>query len=375
MAISSASAQLAGNTIEGTNTFCDTGPEAMTASLGYLSGGRPIPQYCVTNPVDGGQKRCYYLFVPECATGPVPLMMDMHGGSSCPLWSTFFDGWLQLASKKCFALFYPLGVTDIEVADWPCFTVPGGRDVQGLFTTNDCCCYKDNRRLASTDTQDLTAIHRMVQDIVFQKRVEALSVNNTSIASVDTTRIYMSGHSNGCLGSLGMGSFFSDMVASVCCHSSGGFSKFPPNYEPIPTWIAQGMKDDAIWFQFARETYNTYGWYHQCMNETSTGVDNGTAVEYTHYNCTNDANVTLLLLNESGHIPFSNGFEISEGASRTTLDTTLRAWEFCSSYSKDNPPRTLIDPPSGALGFSFRLWDRVMLGSIMLLVTAASTLS
>lgn len=298
----------------------------------------------MTNPIDGGKERCYYLFVPECAKGPVPLMMDMHGGSSCPLWSVFFDGWLQLAVKECFALFFPIGVTDPEVSDYPCFSVPGGRNVNGLFTTNDCCCAKDDIRVDAQETKDVVVVQRMLKDMVFNNRVQGQS-NGT--ASVDATRIYLSGHSNGCLGSLAVGAYFSDMVASICCHSSGAFSGFSPNYSPIPTWIAQGMKDDSIWFQFAKETYNTYGWIHECQNETMVGVDNGSAVEYTHYNCRNDANVTLLLLNESGHIPFANAFEISEGASATKLDTTAMAWEFCSSFSKDNIPQSLQNTSAG----------------------------
>mmetsp|Transcript_19186 Transcript_19186/g.31844 ORF Transcript_19186/g.31844 Transcript_19186/m.31844 type:complete len:378 (-) Transcript_19186:84-1217(-) len=358
--LSVASAQLSFDAIGETNTFCDTGPDAMTNALTSLTGGRPIPRYCVPNPIDGGKQRCYYLFVPACASGAVPLLMDMHGGSSCPLWSVFFDGWLQLSSQKCFALFYPIGVTDAQVTDHPCFSVPGGRNVNGMFTTTDCCCTKNNRRIASTETQDMVVVHRMVKDIYFEKRVEGLS-NGT--ASVDATRIYMSGHSNGCLGALGMGAFFSDMVASVCCHAAGAFTGFPPHYSAVPTWIAQGIKDDRIWYQFARETYNTYGWHHQCQNETSVGIDNGTAVEYTHYNCTNDANVTLLLLNESGHIPFAKGFEVTEDASPTTLDTTAMAWEFCSSYSKESIPRTLMNPSAAVSTFS--QWERFTLSLLL----------
>jgi poly(3-hydroxybutyrate) depolymerase len=340
--------QLSLDIIEGTNTFCDTGPDGMTNALAGPAGiteGQPIPRYCIQNPVSGGKQRCYYLFVPKCASGSTPLVVNMHGTSSCPVWSTYFDRWTETAVRHCFAVAYPIGVTDPDVSDYPCYSVPGGRNVNDVFTTNDCCCSKDGGSLDPGETQDLVVIHNMVQDIVFQKRVDLLT-NNT--AQMDETRVYMAGHSNGCLAALGMGAVFSDLVAAVCCHAAGSFVRVPPNYDPIPTWIAQGVKDATIWYQFARETTQTYGWIHQCLNETETDVANGTGVEYTQYNCTNNASVTLLLLNESGHIPFLSLWEYSEGASPTTIDTTEMAWQFCSSYSKDEVPPSLVRSESAA---------------------------
>jgi poly(3-hydroxybutyrate) depolymerase len=102
--------------------------------------------------------------------------------------------------------------------------------------------------LRSIETQDMVVIHNMVQDIVFEKRVELLS--NHSV-QVDKTRIYMAGHSNGCIAALGMGAMFSNLVAAVCCHAAGSFVDVPPTYDPVPTWLAQGVKDDRIWYQFA----------------------------------------------------------------------------------------------------------------------------
>jgi poly(3-hydroxybutyrate) depolymerase len=335
--------QLSPEKIKGVNTFCDVSPDALTKSLSGKTEGQPVPQYCIKNPVSGGKQRCYYLLVPKCANGRVPLVMNMHGGASCPVWSSGFDGWVEKSVLRCFALAYPIAVTDADVADEPCFSVPGGRNVNSMFTTNECCCSKDGRTLRSIETQDMVVIHNMVQDIVFEKRVELLS--NHSV-QVDKTRIYMAGHSNGCVAALGMGAMFSNLVAAVCCHAAGSFVDVPPTYDPVPTWLAQGVKDDRIWYQFARDTTLTLGWVHQCSEESTFVLQNGSAVRHTQYNCTNNASVTLLLLKESGHIPFLNAFEISEGASHTTVDTTDMAWRFCSSFSKDEIPLSLRSPTS-----------------------------
>lgn len=328
----------------GTNTVCYTAPDAMTSALHKMTGGLNVPQHCVKVPptahtVEQQMDRCYYLFVPECASGPVPIVMNMHGADSCPIWSTFYDHWAETAMRHCFALMFPSGVLDANVTDYPCFTVPGGRDVGGLFETNDCCCTKNGTTIPVSDTQDPAVLRSMLDDVVFEKRIEAAS-NNT--ASADLTRVYMAGHANGCAMALGMGAFFHDVVAAVACHSAGSIVSIPRHYNPIPIWLAQGMKDDKIWYQFVKETHRTYGWIHRCRNDTISDVENGTGVEYTNYNCTNNATVTLLLLNESGHIPFLNGYETSKDASTTRIDTTEMAYQFCLNHSKDEIPESLL---------------------------------
>lgn len=342
----------------GTNTVCYTAPDAMTGALHKMTGGLNVPQHCVKvpttaakNTVDQQMDRCYYLFVPECASGPVPIVMNMHGADSCPIWSTFYDRWAETAMRHCFALMYPSGVLDANVTDYPCFTVPGGRNVAGLFETNDCCCTRNGTNIPVSDTQDPAVLRSMLDDVVFENRIEAASSsssNNGTTASADLTRIYMAGHANGCAMALGMGAFFHDVVAAVACHSAGNVVTKPRHYNPVPTWLAQGMKDDKIWYQFAKETYRTYGWIHRCQNDTFSDVENGTGVEYTNYNCTNNATVTLLLLNESGHIPFQNGYETSKDASTTQMDTTEMAYQFCLNHSKDEIPESLLNRRSSS---------------------------
>lgn len=95
-------------------------------------------------------------------------------------------------------------------------------------------------------------------------------------------------------------------------------------------------------YLFVREAYELYANYHWCRNETITEIENGTSVEYTRYNGTNKANITLLMLNESGHIPFLNAFEVSEDAARTRTNN--------AKY--DVPERPLKRPSQSAAAHS-----------------------
>lgn len=343
--------------LPGTNSACDAGPDVMTTSYAAFTEGLPIPQFCIKNPVANGKPRCYYLFVPKCASGKVPLVVNMHGTETCPLWSSFFDRWLQTSVRNCFAVAYPIGIMDPDVADAPCMTFPGGKSVSGgFFTANDCCCYKGDRALKPSETLDMIVIRNIVQDIASQKRVSSLSMISNGNAELDGTRIYMAGHSNGCIAALSMAALYSDLVAAVACHAAGSIADFPSYYDPVPTWIAQGQKDDRIWFQFTRDTTLTLATKHECKRDTSKLVGNRTAVEYSHHDCKNNASVTLLLLNNSGHMPFLDSFEVTVGASPTKIDTTQMAWEFCSNYSKSDIPKALLYA-SSAVGYGSIMWS------------------
>ena len=323
------------------NVACDVGPDALTNFLFHIT-NETIPQYCIPNPA-GGRDRCYYLFVPSCAVGPTALVMDLHGSHSCPLFSTLYDRWAETAIRHCFAIVWPVGVTDPEVADDSCFHIPGGRPLlTGLFITQSCCCAKQGQGLNDTATLDLVVLKTMMQDILWNKRMDQQSKNGT--ATMDATRVYMAGHSNGCMAALSMGAVHSDIVTAVCCHAGGLVTQPPVMYTPIPTWIVSGQRDTAVWPQFVEETWYYYGSYrHNCsILDRETPLLQGVGIQYSDENCTDNATVVWVSLNESGHIPFYNTFEVSPGASKTTIDTTAMAWEFCSSYAKDEIPHDLI---------------------------------
>jgi len=71
-------------------------------------------------------------------------------------------------------------------------------------------------------------------------------------------------------------------------------------------------------------------------NDNTNGIDNNTRNIMTIYkrtNCTNNADVELVVLPEAGHVPYSmTNTEGSGMDNDLTIDTTSLAWDFCSSY-------------------------------------------
>lgn len=252
----------------------------------------------------------------------------MHGGRSCPQFSVFYDQWAQVAQRHCFALAYPIGITDPAVSDYPCFQFPGG------LKDSSCCCARENKRLKANEVQDDDKVIRdMIHDIILAERIQDLS-NHT--AEVDSTRLYMTGHSNGCIGSLAMGAIHSDLVAAVCCHSGSWFTPMPPTYNPVPTWIAEGLEDTALPYQWVEETVQARVKAHNCSAVVDTEV--GTEGDFitSYFDCMGDANITLLTLAKSDHLPFLN-----IGVPPLGLDTTEMAYQFCSGFRKDSVPDSL----------------------------------
>merc|ERR1712134_181903 len=59
-------------------------------------------------------------------------------------------------------------------------------------------------------------------------------------------------------------------------------------------------------------------------------------------NCVDGADVQLLAMKDTGHIPYLRASEIGDAA--TAIDTTALAWEFCSSHTKSQIPEPLVSP-------------------------------
>ena len=87
---------------------CDTGPDALTQAY-----GKDIPQTCIEVPYyDTFVERCYYTYVPDSASAAcrsnnsnvvtaeevrlLPLVFDIHGLTSCPLFQASYSGTCEI---------------------------------------------------------------------------------------------------------------------------------------------------------------------------------------------------------------------------------------------------------------------------------------
>ena len=188
----------------------------------------------------------------------------------------------------------------------------------------------------------------------------------TSTIQIDRARVYMAGHSNGCMTSLTMAALYSEEIAAVCCHAGALVTPLPAaSYSAVPVWMAHGMLDSTAMYKGASlldmGPFGNFGtWstvdamnYIADQNECNTEVHEdelyedekdgavGVGKVYKRTNCTNTADVELVALYDVGHFPYSAAIIESFGETRATIDTTQLAWEFCSSHSK---PNTSIPP-------------------------------
>jgi poly(3-hydroxybutyrate) depolymerase len=81
------------------NTDCDVSPGALTEQFGVH-----IPQTCIQV---GKRKRCYYTYIPECASDDAAVVYDIHGYGECPRSFSAYSGWFQKATDECFVVVWP----------------------------------------------------------------------------------------------------------------------------------------------------------------------------------------------------------------------------------------------------------------------------
>ena len=224
------------------------------------------------------------------------------------------------------------------------------------------CCCASFAGFTDADFTDDTTFLRNVAVSVIQDVVPEESSNKVTI---DSKRIYMAGHSNGCVASIAMGTVHSDLVAGVCCHSGMAQASFPPSYQPTPMWVAHGTLDEVISYDGFAEIEGfpqysmlgaqaTHGVLSEANGCTESKIINfeessNTITRYISDDCVNGKTVELFAIHDVGHVPYlgvEQIDEIEDGTVPTNVDTTQLAWDFCSQYSLDvEPELILVTPP------------------------------
>ena len=327
------------------NEFCNgDGPEAVTTALPFLDPPLTgeVPQICVEL---AGVSRCFYVLVPEGTTGEVPLVFDIHGTGACPIFQVALTGWFQLAQANKFVVVFPLGVTDAAIADNTCFALPAGL-VIGDIEASNCCC-----SLGSTTDTDFNFIDaNITMDTEFLRMAIEEVIANVGPAtegavSIDRKKVFMAGQSNGCIASLAMAATHSDLVTGVACHAGKSATPFAEDYIPVPTFIVHGLKDfelpyaeithgNGVGFASTPDQFKAIADRNGCAEDIVTEMlPDGEGKVETRTGCTNNADVTLVTLNNAGHSPYrgvESGQELNPRSLPTTIDTSQLAWDFLS---------------------------------------------
>lgn len=320
------------------NVLCDLGPNSLSEEM-----GTSIPRTCIYT--DTGIIRCFFTYIPECASGNTPVVYDIHGINGCPARSARKTRWKEMADEKCFVVVWPTGNVCPETSDLSCWHVPGG--LTGLAPdpeaiTRPCCCFRSDpvtHMVDPDDTRDLRFLRSIASYVV---RDVPILTNNT--VTIDTKRIYMGGRSNGCIAAYSMAMQHSDLVAAVCCKSGALLTPPAENYTPVPIWTVHGNGDILIpydgltfgsiagtLFNGVSATFQYLSKLNGCNATESKATDDGEVQKSTA--CRRGADIQLRTIDGARHF---------ETYGMGSYQTSESAWEFCSAYESNVEP--VLDP-------------------------------
>eukprot|EP00980_Cylindrotheca_fusiformis_P012267 scaffold2999_cov113-Cylindrotheca_fusiformis.AAC.2 len=362
------------STAQSVSAYCQNGPDDLVPF--------GAEQTCIESPEFEGE-RCFYTLIPDCAGEDSPLVYDIHGANSCPFLSALYSGWYQKAQEHCFVLVYPIGQMEPNTVDENCWGIPGGLENENGTASVSCCCSKNSVPLAVPDEgpflRQIAAV--MSRDV---------PIKTSGSVTIDKKRIYMAGHSNGCIASLYMAAQFSDMVAAVGCHAGTATAPFVETYNPRPIALVHGTIDATLSYNStllvsgdddatddydvstldlfsALETYEILSNLNECTTFNETTLSNGansSVTKFSSTSCTNNASVTIYAMDTVGHFPFpAEAFAYLNGpeAVPVVVDTTKWMWDFVKQYSLEEAPDLVVTtytdaptpaphPPTGGLG-------------------------
>lgn len=263
------------------------------------------------------EERCWYTYTPDKrANDLVPLVIDLHGYKGCAQWSPLYTGWKGLAEEHGFVVAWPQGHIENNV----------------LFSHTcwdagpDCCCHRWKHEVRD----DVAFLTNMIAEII------------EANPNVDPSRVYLAGHSNGCMMAQRVAAETSDLIAAVACHSGplvGDYPEYSANSDnATPIMTIWGDADDVVpmegggvdGLRGASESMEAWSAMKGCPEReaTSVVVDKSNLFETLDWDGCNQRMVKVYGV---GHFPYKDaGMLLQEG---TSVDTTAMAWGFVQQFS------------------------------------------
>ena len=264
-----------------------------------------------------GHERCWLTHIPSTydPASPAPLLINMHGfgGTNSDFYN--YSQFNVLAEEEGFVTLYPQGVEDSWNAGWCCGEAKdvGIDDVDFILTM-----------------------------------IETVSTN----ISFDATRIYSSGHSNGCAMTHKLANEASHVFAAAGCMALYLLEEPHPSYSPISLIEVHGVVDAIIPYgtSYSSSLYfdasldgeegaiqNIMDWAKMNGCEDSGGLPKvfETYADYSvmgYDACEMDTEVQLVTLNFANHWPYP-GIDFDNP---TDVDTVQIVWDFMSRFSKSD---------------------------------------
>lgn len=271
-----------------------------------------------------GIERCWW--IPQVkslnSATKVPLVVELHGYTGCAEWNSY-TGFLNLTSTNDFILVWPQGT----------YNLAGARDKTSAWNVSDegQWCFGGAAELHIDDVGFLT------------KLIEKLS----SELPVDTSRVYMAGHSNGCAMAQMMAAKQSSIIAGVACHACYLLASPSPDYIPTSIMEIHGEIDQVVPYQGWSYCKNTSAELNAEDWKNLNNCEEKVTETFEHYHsttykgCNDDTEVVLISLPNVGHTPYLAPLIDNNTA---PIDTTFLAWEFLRRFRKEQKTMDEVSP-------------------------------
>lgn len=149
---------------------------------------------------------------------------------------------------------------------------------------------------------------------------------------VDATRVYLSGHSNGCAMAQRFAAEASDLTAAVACMAHYLLVDAAAEYAPVSVMEVHGINDPTVSYQpgqHAGALANFHKWATiiGCNGSPVETWRQGNDFVQTYKSCKGSTEVSLMTMEKVGHYPYA-------GKVATIPDSTKMAWEFMRRFSR-----------------------------------------
>ena len=268
-------------------------------------------------------ERCWLLLVPMSLneSGNVPLVVDIHGGGDDMYQQRWTSDFANISMEQGFIVAYPQGYNDLWNMGWDSITCSVG--------------------IVCPEEDDVGFILQMV-DTIMQNH------------SIDNSRIYLTGWSNGCGMTQRLAVEASDIFAAAGCMSMYRFVEAPSDYLPIPFIEVHGLLDEIVQYATTAHSAPFFGpekgaiqnlesWaeLNGCQGTTHEVLESQDDYDIRGYtNCENETQVMLVTMFFAAHNPYEHDDPVHDPgrgwANPTGVPTSTFIWEFMSKFSKSD---------------------------------------
>ena len=252
-------------------------------------------------------------------SGNVPLVVDIHGGGDDMYQQRWTSDFANISMEQGFIVAYPQGHNDLWNMGWNPITCSVG--------------------IVCPEEDDVGFILQMV-DTIMQNH------------SIDNSRIYLTGWSNGCGMTQRLAVEASDIFAAAGCMSMYRFVEAPSDYLPIPFIEVHGLLDEIVQYATTAHSAPFFGpekgaiqnlesWaeLNGCQGTTPEVLESQDDYDIRGYTkCENETQVMLVTMFFAAHNPYEHDDPVHDPgrgwANPTGVPTSTIIWEFMNKFSK-----------------------------------------